>query len=269
MYSPLELAEAFIKTGELADALDALGQHLENTPDDETARRLRAAVALRTGDLALALADLDALPAPTADDQTRRSVILERMGDTDGAVAAMEAARVLNPDDERQAERLLQLLLKRGEVDRARALIDSRPPTWRWLQWAGDLSAQAGDHAAAVEGYSAALEQLNAQFDLSANASAAAIKARLLLARADCYRQSGQIGQAEADYRTAQTIIPTDPMIPFNLGLLAAERGDLDAALALCREAFADASDTLRAHMRVSLRDKASYAHLVARLEGR
>ena len=46
-YSPIELAEAFIRTGELADALDALNPHLEAQPNDETALRLRAAVLMR------------------------------------------------------------------------------------------------------------------------------------------------------------------------------------------------------------------------------
>lgn len=266
MYNPLELAEAFIKTGELADALDTLNQYLERSPGDEAARRLRAAVTLRTGDLSLALADLDSLAAPSADDHSRRSVILERMGDLDGALGAMETACGLKPDDERLAERLLHLLLKRGQIDRARALVGGLPATWRWLQWAGDLAEQAGDPAAAAGRYSAALNQLDAQFSLSANASAAAIKARLLLARADCYRQTGQIDLAEADYRAAGAIVPSDPLIPFNLGLLALERGDPETALALCREAFAAANDTLRDHMRASLQGEARYAQLSALL---
>ena len=40
-YSPLQLAQAFIKTGEIEDALDALNQHLEATPSDDETRRLR------------------------------------------------------------------------------------------------------------------------------------------------------------------------------------------------------------------------------------
>ncbi|MBZ0278924.1 MAG: tetratricopeptide repeat protein, partial [Anaerolineae bacterium] len=43
-YSPMQLAEAFIKTGELTDALDALNQQLETVPQDDYARRLRSQV---------------------------------------------------------------------------------------------------------------------------------------------------------------------------------------------------------------------------------
>ncbi|MEO1163713.1 MAG: tetratricopeptide repeat protein, partial [Chloroflexota bacterium] len=43
-YTPMQLAETFLKTGELEDALDALNQQLEAEPADEEARRLRVQV---------------------------------------------------------------------------------------------------------------------------------------------------------------------------------------------------------------------------------
>ncbi len=82
-YSPMELAEAFIQTGELPDALDALNQQLTAYPDDETARRLRAQVLMRLpGEehLRAALHDLDQLASPTAEDGLLRGILLEQLG---------------------------------------------------------------------------------------------------------------------------------------------------------------------------------------------
>ena len=40
-YTPLELVVAFIQTGELADALGAIDQHLQDQPADDRVRRWR------------------------------------------------------------------------------------------------------------------------------------------------------------------------------------------------------------------------------------
>jgi hypothetical protein len=74
------------------------------------------------------------------------------------------------------------LLLAQGQIERAQALVESLPATWRWLQWAGDLAAQAGNHRRATERYASALDLLDRQFDTTAPGSAAAIKALSLLA---------------------------------------------------------------------------------------
>ena len=252
-YSPLELAEAFIKTGELNDALDALNAHLETNPNDDAARRLRAAVRLRTGDFAPALADIEALSTPSADDYLQRSVILERMGELDHAIEAVQQARAVKSGDERLAERLVGLLLQQKQFIEVQALIDEMPNTWRWRQWAGDAAVQSGEDESAVSYYSEALTLLAQHFDLSADRNAAAIQARLLLARADAYSRLDRHDAAEADYLAAAKIIPDEPMIPFKRGLLAAGRGDLETAVVLCRKAFSKANEVLRASMEQEL----------------
>ncbi len=268
-YSPLELADAFIKTGELSDALDALNQHLGETPDDEETLRLRIEVLMRLPgehNLRAALADLDKLVTPTPDDHARRSVALERMGNIDGAITAMQQARS-DSGNERLAERHLQLLAAQGKTVAALELVRTQPRSWRWLQWEGDLLVMEGDGEPATERYGTALDLLEERRHLMDERHAAAMRARLLLARAKAHQQLGNSEQAESDYAAAVEIVPDDPMIPFNQGLLASLRGDMDSAVKLCREAITDANDVLRAEMQKSLQGDERFRALSAALK--
>ena len=113
-YSPMELAEVFIKTGEVSAALDAFNQQLTDMPDDTRARRMRAAVLLRLGDteqLQQSIQDLDAVEQPTTEDHLQRSIIYERLGDRFNAIQALQSARNTAPDDERLIERHVELLI--------------------------------------------------------------------------------------------------------------------------------------------------------------
>ncbi len=183
-YSPMQIAEAFVRTGELADALDVLNPHLDQHPDDDEARRLRAAILRRTGgegDLQTALDDLNALKAPTTDDEVERSILLQGMEDWAGANAAMEKAHTLRPDDERITERYLLTLEKSGQAEQAQALLDRLPKSWRWLQSAGDLAQRQGNRTRAAELYTAALADLMAKMDTDHNAFAANLRQVLIL----------------------------------------------------------------------------------------
>ena len=171
-YSPIQMAEAFIRAGELPDALDALDAHLTAQPADDTARRLRIEVRRRIGSddhLRAALDDLAALTAPSADDRAQESVLHYELNDWAAACRALEAARALRPDDERLTERLVWLLEKGGDLAAARALAEAQHPSWRWLQTAGDLAREMGDLPHAAAHYRAAL----ADFDSRAGASSA------------------------------------------------------------------------------------------------
>ena len=240
-YTPLQMAEAFIHAGELSDALDALDQQ----PGDE-ARRLRAAVLLRLDQPQAALAELAQVATPTAQDHVQRSVMLERGGDMDGALAAMQAARGMQPENERMTERVLNLLLARNDLQAALALVREQPRTWRWLQWEGDVLVLLGDDQKATAHYGLALAQLEAQHDPAAVRYVTPALARLLLARAHAYRRLDDLDSAEAHYTAAAQLVPDEPAIPFYHGLLLAQRGDAAGALALCREALEAAPPVLR-----------------------
>lgn len=268
-YSPMQLAEAFLRTGELTDALDALNQQLAQEPTDDTARRMRIALLIQLSDdkhLRLALEDCNQLANPLPADFTRRSIILEKLDDLPGALLAMELVRRNAPQDERAVERTLHLLLAQGETQKARQLLEERPKTWQWLERAGDLAAQSGEPATAVLRYTEALALLEESFDLQTNIYARALMARLLLARADSHRRLEQLAEAEADYRQAEAVVPDEPIIPFSRGLLAFMRGELPLAVELCGNALQNANETLRAQMRKTLAEP-RYAALAEQLK--
>ncbi|MEZ4671210.1 MAG: hypothetical protein R3E39_25165 [Anaerolineae bacterium] len=182
-YSPLQLADAFIQTGELADALDALNTHLEANNNDDDARRLRAAVLLRLPDaqhLHAALADINDLENLQVDDFVQQSVILQKMGDVSAACAAMQHAHELSPLDERITERFVELLARCGQLHTASQLVAAQSPTWRWLQLAGDLERDKGDEMAAAHHYAAAAAHLESQMDTHNDAVAANLKSILV-----------------------------------------------------------------------------------------
>ena len=124
-YSPLQLAQAFIQTGEIEDALDALNEHLDTTPDDTEGRRLRAQVLARIpGETALrkALADLDALSEQTAHDYILRSALWEKLGRGAESLEAAARGHQTHPEDERLIERYLYVLRTQGDFAGARKL---------------------------------------------------------------------------------------------------------------------------------------------------
>lgn len=267
-YSPLQLAEAFIRTGELADALDALSAHLAVQPNDADARRLRAAVLLRQGDpasLQAALADLAALPDLTADDLIQQSVVYERSGQIGAALDAARQALALRPSDERLAERLVWLLTAYGDPLSALEVVRAQPRTWRWLEREGDLLARLGDWAAAAARYELALAQLETAFPVS-SAFVDGLRAAALLKQAEAFRRLDDAGNAANCLDAAETLTPTEPLIPFLRGLLLAQAGNTADALALCAPAYALASAALRAEMRRALTDDPRLAPLADQL---
>ncbi|MDQ7027164.1 MAG: tetratricopeptide repeat protein [Anaerolineae bacterium] len=270
-YSPMQLAEAFVKTGELADALDALNQQLDEYPQDKDARRLRIDVFLRLGGdgddyLHYALADITALGAMIVDDYQRLSVLEERLGNVDKAIAAMVKARQLSPDNERLTERLLNLLMSQKKYDEALKLVQEQEQSWRWLQYEGDLWVLIGDDAQAVIVYQAVLAQLEKYHGVMRADYLQATKARVILALAHALRRLKQISSAREHYQLAQTLLPKDPTIAFNLGLLDALSDNLERSISRCNAALENAPILLRDEMLNSIRDNATYRVLWAKL---
>jgi len=263
-YSLLELAAAFIQTGELDDALAALDQHLENDPADNRARRMRIRVLRHLGQFRRALADFDLLADQTPDDIHNHSVLLRQAGNLDGAIDSLAAACERWPENERLAERYVQLLIEDGQYEAALPVVQRQPHNWRWLGWEGDLLAQMGDDVAATARYGLALAHLGEQPD----PWLAPMRARLLLARAHAYRRLELFDQAAAHYRAAEDIVPDDPLIPFLRGLVCFLQGDLQAAIALCRPVFTAANDALHQQMLDELQNDARHAGLLAAIEG-
>jgi tetratricopeptide (TPR) repeat protein len=262
----MQLAEAFIKAGELPDALDALNDHLQQHPADDTAHHLRAQVRLRLGtpeQLRAALDDLDAMTQP---DHYLRSVVYERLNQPDDALqAAITAQETLTDEREksRALERRLDLMRKGGQIEAALALALEND----WVQWAADAAADLHDDTHAVTYYDQSLARIEALFGKTTDDIAANIRARILLKRGGAHHRLGNLDAADADYAAAAEVIPDDPVIAFNRGLVAAERGDMRAAQSQVISALATAPVALRARMRQELRSAPKYAKLVSVLE--
>ncbi len=262
-YSPLELANAFIQTGELSDALAALDDHLTQAPQDEQALRLRAAVRLRLGDetnLRAAIDDLQRLASPSVEDYQQISIIFERLQEIPAAIDALHQALALSPQDARLAERLVMLYCQQQDWQSARDVVAQMPHSWRWQQWAGDLAVNAGDFPAAAEHYEQALALLEQQ-QLAPDYHAA-MAARLWLALGHAYRQLADFFAAASAYDEAERCMPDEPLLPFYRGLLAWLQQDAPQAIALCRHALDRANETLREEMRTTLQANPTFMNL-------
>lgn len=255
-YTPLELANAFIQTGELTDALDALNQQLIASPTDDDSRRLRIETLLRLAgeeQLKAALVDLDQLANLTVDDLYKRSVIHEKLGHLSEALQAITLAAAQEPQNERLLEREIHLLEANQLDEAALALMAKVPATWRWQQWRGDLAVKIEAWATAIESYSEALSHLLNHTEGMVQTWAIGLQARLLLARAGAYFRQPNFDAAEADYLAAKQLIPDDAMIDFQLGLIAWQRGAESEALKLCQAGWEAAKPRLRDEMRREL----------------
>ncbi len=263
-YSLLERVGAHVQSGDMDAALRLLDQQLSQHPEDDESRRWRVAVLMHLpGDerQQAALADLDAMRAPIADDTWRRSIALQTLGDLNAAEAVVLAALEQWPGDEQLIERQLYLLMLAGKRRRAQALLDRLPRTWRWLTWAGELATESARDADAIAIYTEALADLERSLDTS-DPFAANIKAQFLLSRAQVQATAGAFAEADADYAAVEAIVPNDPMIRFKRGLLASLQGDLIQALSLCGDSLTTGNDNEQAQMEHILRGDPRYAAL-------
>lgn len=268
-YSPMELAEAFLKTGELDDALDALNQQLEQQQNDTTARRLRIQVLMRQNNeenLQQALADFEKLATPSAEDYQTASIVYQRLGNLDAAIKAMKQGKEQAVNDERMTERLLELLLSNTAYADALILIRQQKRAWRWLEREGDVLVLMGDDTMATARYGLVLAQLEQFEDQMRKDYLNALKARVLLARAHAYRRLEQIETASEHYHSAKILLPDDSTIDFNLGLLTFLQGDLEGAVEQCRVALESASSHLAQSMHESLQNNEHYQILAESL---
>jgi len=255
-YSPMELAEAFLKTGELDDALEAINQQLEDNPADDEARRLRIQIQMRLlppAQYSNLHDDFDALAKKTVDDWQLKSVIAERAGDLNAAIAAIHEARKLSPENERLSERLLDLLLASESYDDALTLVRAQEQSWRWLEREGDVLVLQGNDMLATARYGLVLSHLS-DFEGKMQADyLQALKTRVMLARAHAYRRLGHTDTAKEHYLAAKEFFGEDVTIQFNLGLIAEMEGNHDEALKLCKDALSKASQALKDNMAESL----------------
>lgn len=253
-YTPMQRAQAFLQTGELSDALEALEEHLMDHPDDEDARRMRMAINLRQPQdepLQAVLSDFEALTTPSPEDFLQASVAAERLEQMDDALEFIGRGLIGAPNQPQLIERQLALLIATDEITDALIIVRQQPKTWQWLEREADLLVMQGDYGTATARYGLALAQLNDfQYAIQPDLLPA-LRARLLLARANAYRQAGMPAQAHAHYEEARELVGDDPSIRFNLALLSL--GQDERAAETLRAAFAEAPESLQYEMRRTL----------------
>ncbi|MDX2078029.1 MAG: hypothetical protein SFZ02_16485 [bacterium] len=233
-YSPLQLANAFLQTGELTDARQVLADYFRadrvlDDADHEQALRLWLDL-LAHGDETdqrLATQEYDRLPNLSPTDHIKRAMLHYRLGELSVARGVLQTAMTNHPSDDRLCESLLFIYQKMGDAPAGLSLIKTLPKKWVWLRWAGDFAGMMGDFAMAIAYYGEALEMIKTRYALSDDAPAKildaptitsaegltimGIYAELLLARAEAYRGNGQEEEAKADEARAKRLIPNDP----------------------------------------------------------
>lgn len=268
-YTALQLADAYLQTGEFDLALHALDQHLAAQPADDEARRLRAKIRARQPDhRAAALADLDALAAPTAWDSKTRGEVCEALGAIDAAESAYATA-AHHGSSISLWETYLRFLIRIGKTEHALSVIPDFEPRWVWLRWRGEILTLLDEPERAVEQFDLALDDFDHHpprdgWDYYMLWS---YKAPMLMGRAALRRQLGRYADADADYLAALPITNEPLIVTFNRGLVILESGgELADAAAICRDAFYAAPPRLRDAMRAELEADPRYAALLEEL---
>ena len=262
-YSFLQQAAAFIQAGELDDALNALNQHLDQQADDQEALRLRLQV-LRyfpgEDSQRMAHQDFAKLAESSAQDYLNLALIMAPAE----ALEYLRGAHDLWPENNVLTERYIRLLVAERELEAALTVVRQQDTRWHWLQWEGDLLVEQGDDMTATARYGLALARVE---QMPPDPYLEPIKARLRLARATAYRRLGFYDQADGDYAAAEQMIPDDPAIPFNRGLIAWWRGNRQQAVELCSAALDRASAVLRSEMLSSIQADPRFGPLLVRLK--
>ncbi len=269
-YAPMELAQAYLRTGELVYALEALDEQLAQHPDDDDARRLRGQLRARVGNpprYADALADYQAICNKTAEDYVQLSIIHQHMGDIAQALASMAQARVLDPSQERYAERMVHLHVSEGALAAALAVVQQQRRGWRWQQWEGDLSAALGDPAHALTCYESAIQGLHKVMQtIGKTPMLLAIEGRLCLRMADALRRTQRLDEARVFLAQARRYLPPDATLNFLGGLLTFLAGDRETGINTCKKALQQMNDHLKTRMLTDLEEDPALAELRAEL---
>ncbi len=265
----LQVADLLLLGGDPTAALEQLDLAAEAAPADPRPYLRRAEILIaRAGgeDCRAALVSLEraaALHPAESRLHFLRMRACYALGEVAAAQAAYEAAVAADPQDTRLREWGLRLALAAGDPARAlrlaREAIATNPTSLSWRRWEAELLLQMGDDAAAC----AALTALVAHMppDLTPGAWDAAVWGALLLARAGVQRRLGDLAAARADLDAAAILLPGDPGVDLERGLLIWASGAVEEAYPLLRAALVAAAPGVRAGFWASL---AGYPRLAA-----
>ncbi len=254
-YTPMELAESFLKTGELTDALDALNQQLLDAPTDQEARRLRAQLLTRLGQPQNALDDLQQLTDFSTDDVLLQVRLYEMLGQFDDALDVLQTTYNQRPEDGKLAENWWQLLTRQQRYEEAAQIAAVQLTDWRWQQLHGQSLASNGQISEAIAVYQQALASLEAKLpNFSDQRNAQAWQAQLMLLLVGCYVK-------QRDWQNAQTMLnqvrplTEDSIVTFYTGMVAVGQGQIADGIKYIQTALQASSLEVRAALLHDLRD--------------
>ncbi|MFZ4826630.1 MAG: tetratricopeptide repeat protein [Phototrophicaceae bacterium] len=159
-YTALQLAEAHLQGGDLAESLVAIHTHLQQFPHDPHGLRLRSQLLMHTDqqdDLQQALHDLQQLETPNWQDIQRMAVLHEKLGNPQQALAVVQQALDHDPH-ERLKGYQLELYRRMGQLEDALRLAQHAG----WGQWVGELALELGDYPLAQSAWTGVIESLHA-----------------------------------------------------------------------------------------------------------
>lgn len=248
MNDAVELATFHLLAGEINDALVALDARLENAPEDDAARRLRAEIYTTRNTpetLADALADLARLDERTPEDGLHIALIFERMGDLPRAIQTLAETSAAAPEHLRVRQRWMELAFKSGDLETARLAVRGLPDDWRMLELAGDLTAR---YAEATGEDDDLLTQADALYEMALQSLPSGhwnspFRARILLARASVNLRLNLPDEVAHYAELAGALIPTEPAYHFYIGWSLVKRGSGAQGFARVQRALKAASE--------------------------
>lgn len=253
-------ARAALELGDLERALRVLEQAEALYPDDPKAAAARIATLVREQRLDEAAEAIEAAKrsGAFADEQTSLEVLAALIeiaqGDTDAAIARLEARAQAAPDDALARLTLVQMLLRAGRIEDARAQVEgarARDPQRPELAAAlAEVRLRAGDEPGAAEAMReyarlsdapSAVVQLS-DFHAHLDQPELAVRAlrdgvarfpdaaRLRMHLAEALIESGDRSEARRRAREFREAAPDDPHVEYLEARLALADGDAESA---------------------------------------
>lgn len=256
----LQLADLHLLGGDAPAALDTLREAIDLDSHNPEPHYRRAEVLISLGSpaqLNQAIYHLFAALDNTTSGQAAleadiRFFLLRAFVELDYLAAAQDAyihAIKHSPDNARLREWGIRLAVLNQQLPLALQLVQQEladaPTNYHWLRWSADLRFLSGDYPAAIRALTILLDE-HQPANLTPGDWHAATWGSLLLKRAEAARKMGAHEMAAADLNAAAALLPDDPAICFNRGLLAWAQDDNAMAFNLLKQGLQEAGPDVR-----------------------
>lgn len=295
------LAELYVKTGRIADAVREAQDIIKRDPNNLEAHRLLGRIYLRSlGDmpggagsdniLKLAIEQyqqITKLDPSSVDDHLLLGRLYRLSNDLQKAEAELQTAVKLDPNSEEAVTTLAMLYTDEGDTAHALKVLSSIPDSARSAKLYSALGAayeQRKDYKDAIDAYKHAIvldrDNLDAirglaenlmndgQFDAALEqykviADSNPEDAQTYVRMADIYRRQGKYDQALENLKRAETLVPDTMDVPYSMAAVYQAQGRYDEAAKLLQELI---KKTEKSDVGTSQADRNNRAIFVERL---